>query len=76
MAGFQNMANLLSGSSAAANQLAQYNIARQAQRNVQSVGLGESIMDIFLSNTPAVAGLGGTTTDSADVDTIKKSILS
>ena len=57
-AGYQNMANLLSGSSAAANQLAQYNLARQANRAEESRGVGKTIMDAIIGGASAVAGGG------------------
>ena len=57
-AGYQNMANLLSGSSAAANQLAQYNLARQENRAEESRGVGKTIMDALIGGASAVAGGG------------------
>ena len=60
-AGYQNMANLLSGADLAGYRLGQYNLERQAERNLASQELGESIYDVLF---PASAG-SSSTSDSA-----------
>jgi len=65
-AGYQNIANLLGGSSLAAATLAQYNLDRQVERNRASEEFGGTIYDVLFpsasGNTPAsdtTSTLGG-----------------
>jgi hypothetical protein len=56
MAGYENLANLLSGADLAGYRLGQYNLERQAERNEQSRGVGKTIMDAIIGGASAVAG--------------------
>ena len=55
-AGYQNMANLLSGADLAGARLGEYNLQRQANRAQESRGVGRTIMDALIGGASAVAG--------------------
>jgi hypothetical protein len=76
MAGYENMANLLAGADLAGARLGTYDLARQQERNKQSMGVGKTIMDTIFGNTPAVAGTGnGDAGGSDSTASLVRSIL-
>ena len=58
MAGYENLANLLSGADLAGYRLGEYNLARQENRAEESRGVGKTIMDALIGGASAVAGGG------------------
>ena len=58
MAGYENIANLLSGADLAGYRLGEYNLARQENRAEESRGVGKTIMDALIGGASAVAGGG------------------